>query len=268
MLKNMLKKPKSTDYPYDYTVDFFLPDPGDELRAAKLAESKSLVERRYGEVVFDDDFDCDPPFFHMRAWQTDGMTPWCVDHREFIGTVPPCALIGRDHTAYAKAVFQWKRAVLAEAGQLDAFADEIPKPTLDTWLDCNLREPMTNDFRADLDYCEEEYNITWDHRVDLELKRNRHVRSWGHNDPPLFSSIIENPWEKLKIYPDYQVGLSHGTMLLLQVMPQSEDTNKLIAEWVEDYSKAGNPGHWASDVIYDVGELPRILEQHNRRFRD
>ena len=50
--------------------------------------------------------------------------------------------------------------------------------------------------------------------------------------------------------------------------PQSEDTSKLIADWVENCNEIGNLGHWASDVIYDVGELPRILEQHNRRFLD
>ena len=60
---NMLQKPKSTDYPYDYEVNVFStvePWIVESAPAATLAEAKSLVKRHYSDVVFDDDFDCCP----------------------------------------------------------------------------------------------------------------------------------------------------------------------------------------------------------------
>ena len=140
----------------------------------------------------------------MRAWKSRGCDGSAYIRKNKVAS-HPVATIERNHKAYENAVFQWKRAVLAKAGQLGVFAGEFPESIQDTGHDSCSREPMHNDVRADLDYCEEEYNITWDYRVDLELKRNRHVSFWIHNDPIDFRLILENGWETLTLYPHYRV---------------------------------------------------------------
>ena len=258
----MLMKPKSTDYPYNYEVVLFSPSDrsiSELIPATSLARAKSLVKQEYSDVEFDDDFDSAPFPNMMYAWNP---TDVAGERNKYKGNDAnrPLAQIERFHNEYEIAMSRWKKVQFARLKR---------RPGLD-WTDSNLKlddcggnglEKPTH-----LDYCEEEYNVNWDPRVDLELKANRHVQHWMHNDPILGWLEFDNGWEKLRLFPHYKVLLTHGTELLLELRPQSADASLAIAEHVDELNRFGNQGRWASDVIYDVGELPSTLEKHNRRI--
>jgi type III restriction enzyme len=111
------------------------------------------------------------------------------------------------------------------------------------------------------------FDSRWEASEAFELDRSEHVRSWVKNDHLGFEITYSFRGVIHKFRPDYLVGLTNGTMLVLEVKGQDDQQQQtkreFLAEWVRAVNGHGGFGDWESDVSRHPNDIHEILARQN-----
>jgi len=118
--------------------------------------------------------------------------------------------------------------------------------------------------RSHVNFCV--FDSTWEATESFHLERSPHVTAWVKNDHLAFEIVYVFNGVVHKYTPDFLIGLTSGTTLVLEVKGQDTQQNQAkrqaLDAWVEAVNGHGGFGTWAWDVSYGPADLLDILSKH------